>query len=393
MTPLAAVARELDRVRSPLVGAVLGRSAVLRGAIADPHTRLALGAVLALVVALTTSLAAPTLAFLWAPLVLGIPHVLADVRYLLLNPYRRIALRPRDALVVASLVAFAVIEAPQLGAIVVIGAALLTPARRALMPGRNAMMPAVHALTPSTHALTPSTHALTPSTHALTPSTHALTPSTHALTPSTHALTPSRVAQRRAAVLAAAIALACAAWSSPVITSYAIMHAHNVVALAVLVALARHRRTAWALTGAALATTAVILTGALDAVLPMRALDQLSGYVLPDAAFDAWPTAACARVALTFVFLQGVHYAVWLRLIPAVVRPHRGMRGFGASVRALERDCTIPITAIVAAAALALPAMAILGATDAATLRDLYVRLAGGHAYLELAVLARWLSS
>jgi hypothetical protein len=344
MTPLAAVARELDRVRSPLMGAVLGRSAVLRGALADPRTRLAVGAVLAVVVALTTSLAAPTLAFLWAPLVLGIPHILADVRYLLLSPYRPIALRPRDALVAAGLVAFAVIEAPQLGAMVVIGAALLSPARLALMPARNAPAPA-------------------------------------------------RLARRRAAVLAAAIALAYAAWSSPVITSYAIMHAHNVVALAVLVALARHRRTAWALTTAALATTAVILTGALDAVLPMRALDQISGYVLPDAAFDAWPTAACARLALTFVFLQGVHYAVWLRLIPAVVRPHRGMRGFGASVRALERDCTIPVTAIVAAAALALPAMAILGASDAATLRDLYVRLAGGHAYLELAVLARWLSS
>lgn len=194
-------------------------------------------------------------------------------------------------------------------------------------------------------------------------------------------------------MLTAAIALACAAWSSPVVTSYAIMHAHNVVALAVLVALARHSRTAWALAIAALATAAVVLTGALDAVLPMRALDAFAGYVLPDAAFDAWSSAACARVALTFVFLQGVHYAVWLRLIPAVVRPHRGMRGFGASVRALERDCTIPITAIVATAAVALPAMAILGATDAATLRDLYVRLAGGHAYLELAVLARWLSS
>jgi len=330
MTALAAVARELDRVRSPLVGAVLRRSAVLRGVAADPRARLALGAVLAVVVALATSMATPALWFLWAPLALGVPHVLADVRYLMLAPYRRIALRRRDGLLAVGLLAFAVIEAPQLGAAVVIGAIVMTPAADA---------------------------------------------------------------RRRSAVLAAAIALAYVAWSSPVIASYAVMHAHNVVALAVLLALASHRRVAWVLTAAALAITAVVLLGGLDAVLPMRALDELAGYVLPDAALEGWSTAACARVALTFVFLQGVHYAVWLRLIPAIARPHHGMRGFGASVRALERDCTVPIIAIVAAAAFALPAMAILGASDPATLRALYVRLAGGHAYLELAVLARWLSS
>ena len=330
MTVLAAVARELDRVRSPLVGAVLARSAVLRGVAADRRARLALGAVLALVVALATSVTAPSLWFVWAPLALGVPHVLADVRYLVLAPYRRIVLRRRDGMLAVALVAFAVIEAPQLGAAVVIAAVVMTPAGDA---------------------------------------------------------------RRRSAALAAAIALGYAAWSSPVITSYVIMHAHNVVALAVLVGLASHRQVAWVLTGGALAITAVVLTGGLDAVLPMRALDELAGYVLPDAALDRWSTAACARVALTFVFLQGIHYAVWLRLIPAAVRPHGGMRGFGASLRALERDCTVPITVIVAAAAFALPTMAVAGASDAATLRELYVRLAGGHAYLELAVLARWLSS
>jgi hypothetical protein len=206
-------------------------------------------------------------------------------------------------------------------------------------------------------------------------------------------MAPPAFARRRFAILVAAIALAYVAWSSPVITGYAIMHAHNVVALAVLVGVARHRQVAWGLTGGALAIAAVVLTGGLDAVLPVPALDELAGYVLPDAALERWSTAACARVALTFVFLQGVHYAVWLRLIPAAMRPHGGMRGFGASLRALERDCTVPITAIVAAAAVALPAIALVGACDTATLRELYVRLAGGHAYLELAVLARWLSS
>jgi hypothetical protein len=330
MTALAVVARQLDRVRSPLVGAVLGRSVALRDVAADRRARLALGAVVALITALAVSLAAPTAWFLWGPLALGIPHVLADARYLVLSPYRRIALRRRDAVLAAGLVTLAIVGAPWLGAAIVIGAVVLTPAADA---------------------------------------------------------------RRRAAVLAVAVALAYAAWSSPVITSYVVMHAHNLVALVVLTGLTRHRQVGWGLAGGALAITVVVLTGGLDAVLPARALDELAGYVLPDAALARWSTAACARVALTFVFLQGVHYAVWLRLIPAAVRPHGGMRGFGASVRALERDCTAPILAIVAAAALALPALAIVGARDPQVLRELYVQLAGGHAYLELAVLARWLTA
>ena len=330
MTALATVAQKLDRVRSPMVGGVLGRSAALRGVAADRRARLALGAVAALVAALAVSLAAPMAWFLWGPLALGIPHVLADARYLVLSPYRRIALRRRDVVLAGGLVTLAVAGTPWLGAIVVIGAVVLTPAADA---------------------------------------------------------------RRRAAVLAAAIALAYTAWSSPVITSYVMMHVHNLVALVVLAGLAGRRRVGWGLAGGALAIAAAVLSGRLDAALPMHALDELAAYVLPDAALAQWTTAACARVALTFVFLQGVHYAVWLRLIPAAMRPHGGMRGFGASVRALERDCTAPIIAIVAAAALALPALAVVGASDAATLRELYVQLAGGHAYLELAVLARWLTS
>jgi hypothetical protein len=307
---------------------VLGRSAILRGVAADRRTRLALGAVVAVLVALGVSLAAPTTWFLWGPIALGIPHVLADVRYLVLAPYRRVALGRRDLVLAAGLLAFAVTLAPWLGAAVVIGAVALTPDAR-----------------------------------------------------------------RRAAVLAPAIALAWVAWSSPMTTSYVILHVHNVVALVLFAALAQDRRVGCGLAIAALAITAAVLGGGLDAILPMHALDDLAGYVLPDAAFAQWSAAACARIALTFVFLQGVHYAVWLRLIPAAVRPHRGMRGFRASVRALERDCTAPLLVVIALAALALPALAVVGARDPQTLRALYVQLAGGHAYLELAVLARWLAT
>lgn len=338
MTALAAVARQLDRVRSPLVGAMLGRFAALRDLATRRDARLVLGAALALIAALALSLTAPAATFLWAPLVLGIPHVLADARYLVLSPYRRIALRRRDAVLLAGMVALAALGAPWLGAALVAGAVALAPGADAA-PG---LAPRVH---------------------------------------------------RRAAVLAAALAFAWLAWSWPVLTSYVVMHAHNVVALVVLAALAGRRPVGWAALAGALAITAAVLAGALDAVLPARALAGLAGYVLPEAAFAAWSPAACARIALTFVFLQGVHYAVWLRLLPALLRPHGGLRGFGASLRALERDCTAPIVVAVALAAIALPALALVGARDPQVLRALYVQLAGGHAYLELAVLARWLAS
>jgi hypothetical protein len=330
MTPLALAAQQLDRVRSPMVGAVLGRSAALRGIAASRRARLALGGVVALATALAVSVAVPEAWFVWAPLVLGVPHVFADIRYLVLAPYRRIALRRRDAVLAGGLVALAVVASPGLGATVVVGAVVLTPVADL---------------------------------------------------------------RRHAVVLAAAIALAYAAWSTPVMTSYVILHGHNLVALVVLAAVARAGGVGWRIAGGALAITLVVLSGALDASLPIAALDRLAGYVLPDAALARWSPAMCARVALSFVFLQSVHYAAWLRLIPAAARAHGGMRGFGASLRALERDCTAPVVTIVVGTALALPALAVLGASDAWALRDLYLQLAGGHAYLELAVLARWLAA
>ncbi|HEY0192447.1 MAG TPA: hypothetical protein VGC42_15110 [Kofleriaceae bacterium] len=311
-------------MRSPMLGAVLGRFAVLRGIAADRRARLALGGAAAIVIALVASAAAPETWFVWAPLVLGVPHVLADLRYLLLGPYRLIALGRGDALLAGGLLATAVVATPVLGAAVVLGAVLRTPRCRG----------------------------------------HAV---------------------------AAAGALVYAGWASPVLTAYALLHGHNLVALGMLALVGRQRGVACGFAGGAFAVVALVLTGALDPILPMAALGRLSGYVLPDAALAAWPAAHCAHIALSFLFLQGVHYATWLRLIPAAARPHGGLRGFGASLRALERDCTAPVIAIVVGLALALPVLALTG--DPAALRDRYVQLAGGHAYLELAVVMRWLAA
>jgi hypothetical protein len=329
MTGLAAVAQLLDRVRSPMVGYVLGRSRVVQRVAAQRRTRLAVGAAAALGLAVAVGLALPGAWFVWAPLVLGIPHVVADVRYLLLPPYRRIALRARDAVLLVGLVALAVVSSPGLGAVVVLAAVVLTPGR-----GRG-----------------------------------------------------------RIAALGACAPLAWAALTWPSATTYVLMHAHNVVALVVFVWVTPPGRARWALPAAALGLATAVLAGVFDRLLPWAALDDIAGYVLPPSALDGWSPDACARIALTFVLLQGVHYAIWLRLIPATLRTRVGMRGFGASLRALERELSVPVVMMIAAAAVALPVLACLGVWSSMTLRNVYVQLAGGHAYFEIAVLARWLAS
>jgi hypothetical protein len=91
------------------------------------------------------------------------------------------------------------------------------------------------------------------------------------------------------------------------------------------------------------------------------------------------------RALLIFTFGQSVHYAVWLRLVPDDDRPRPGLRSFRSSFRALLADCGAPLLALAAALALAL----IVGAAfDAYGARTLYLRFALFHGPLEIAVIA-----
>ncbi len=93
------------------------------------------------------------------------------------------------------------------------------------------------------------------------------------------------------------------------------------------------------------------------------------------------------RAVLLFAFLQAVHYGVWLRLIPEDDRPQRTTRSFARSYRALLREFgAIPLL-LLAVFALAIALWAVFDLSQA---RAGYLRLAGFHGYLELAVLARW---
>ena len=91
------------------------------------------------------------------------------------------------------------------------------------------------------------------------------------------------------------------------------------------------------------------------------------------------------RLVLLFAFAQAVHYGVWLRLIPEDDRPQQTPRTFAASARALHKDLG---SIVLIVATLLILAFAIWAAFDLAHARYSYLRMALFHGYLELAAAA-----
>src|SRR6187402_3262273 len=100
---LALVARTLDGIRAPVLRFAATRIPSLRSAVRSRARRVELIAAGSIAVALVATLLAPALMFLWAPLVLGIPHLVADVRYLVVRAPVRV--RWRDLVVLGLLAA------------------------------------------------------------------------------------------------------------------------------------------------------------------------------------------------------------------------------------------------------------------------------------------------
>jgi hypothetical protein len=87
------------------------------------------------------------------------------------------------------------------------------------------------------------------------------------------------------------------------------------------------------------------------------------------------------RLVLLFAFAQSVHYGIWLRLIPEDDRPQATPRTFAASARALRSDLGMPLLAVSVAVALGIALWAVF---DLATARENYLRMALFHGHLEL---------
>jgi len=93
------------------------------------------------------------------------------------------------------------------------------------------------------------------------------------------------------------------------------------------------------------------------------------------------------RLVLLFAFAQSVHYGVWLRLIPEDDRPQETPRTFRASARALLADTGAPLLAGAVMIALGI---ALWSVFDLMAARENYLRLALFHGYLEL-IAVTWL--
>ncbi len=173
----------------------------------------------------------------------------------------------------------------------------------------------------------------------------------------------------------------------------AFLHLHNVIALGWWWALQPRSRSAWLIPLLVVAALVFLLLGGADPLLSALGAWNAPGSrtsfgeFIETSAPGLAPSLA-ARLVLTFAFLQSLHYAVWLRLVPEDARARPAPRPFRESWQALVRDFGAPALAFFFALALFI---SLWGVVDLSAARWGYLRLAAFHGYLELAVAAWFL--
>ncbi len=203
----------------------------------------------------------------------------------------------------------------------------------------------------------------------------------------------SQVRAGRAAVAVVAwLGASALAFLEPVPFQLAFLHAHNLIALTLWWMLRGRTLRMAAIPLLAVVGSGVILLGGLDGVVSASGgLDApLTGTRFSDFVEQIAPDLPAAmglRLVLSFCFLQAVHYVVWLRLVPEDARTRPAPRPFRASLAALVTDFGVWPLAGAAAACLVLAVWAFKSLPDA---RLGYLRLAAFHGYLEVAIAARW---
>ncbi len=98
---------------------------------------------------------------------------------------------------------------------------------------------------------------------------------------------------------------------------------------------------------------------------------------------ETWGT----RLVLLYCYAQMVHYSVWLQLVPEEDRPRPTPRSFRQSLQALRADLSIPLLMV---AGVAMLGLLLYGLQDVWLSRAAYFRLATFHGYLELCALSLW---
>ena len=199
----------------------------------------------------------------------------------------------------------------------------------------------------------------------------------------------SRAPGRLAIALPVIAAIAAVAWYSPYYAVLGLTHLHNVVGVAVWVLVFRRRPLAVAVPLVLVAVgAAAAFSGALAPLARWSGGLTAFGLELGHAARWLAPGFAAETalsITLAYVFLQAIHYSVWLGWIPQEDVRAEGTLTFRMSGRSLLRDFGAWGTAAIAVAAAVVLALATV---DLLRTRDVYLSIAAFHGYLELAVLA-----
>jgi hypothetical protein len=150
----------------------------------------------------------------------------------------------------------------------------------------------------------------------------------------------------------------------------------------------RARSQRWVLVAFVAASIAIAAGAAEPILARTHGFTSALPIDLGNLAFALAPTSGptiALRLVLLYAFAQSMHYAVWLRLVPEDDRPRRAPRSFVASVRALRQDLGAPLLLLAFVASLALAVWALV---DLVAARDGYLRAAQFHGHLELAAAA-----
>ena len=338
--------RNAEALRSRL-WRLSARTSLGRRCLRERRTRLAVLASLHLVVAFSLTLAAPLWLLLLGPLLLGVPHVIGDIRFLLLGRHRRVTQRAAVAL----LIPLGVMTALRVG--VLLGAPVHLAWELAF--GSLAMAAGV-------------------------------------------CFAPVGMIPRGLALLCVA-GLAAVLQIHPSHSTIIIAHLHNGVAFGLWLWWMREEGRLgqlWWLVALYVGLIALLLLGVADPLLGDamgwdRSVDGLDFAGLTWTLAPELPYDVATRLVLVYAFAQAVHYSVWIRLAPQSppFYAREGAPSIRRSWENLRQDLGRWGLRLACGAVLLVPVMALF---DPYGVRSGYLTVVLFHGWLELAVVAHLLA-
>ncbi len=322
MNAVSSLVWRLDRTRVHALHALGPIASSLAG---DRSRRVAWTLGVAVVTSLALALVVPLWMLALAPVAWGVPHLVSDVRYLVVRPgWHR---RPKTLALAGTLLLVATLIFGVTAALAAAGLATL--------------------------------------------------------------LVPDGSRGRRLAIASSLFALSALTFHARFLSDAVFVQLHNLIALVLWWRWRpRDGRAKAALAFAGLATL-LLVGGGFDAALAhTRWTSPFHGLRLGALAAAVAPGLAARwarRLVVLYAFGQSLHYAVWLRMVPDDDRPQPTPRTFRATFGALRRELG-PLLLVLAAA---LAVLLVVGATfDGARALATYLRWSALHGYVEIIALA-----